>query len=78
MFPMRPIYLILMAFLPFLSFGQEKFEVIYKNDGYQQLIKHPKLKFKDSIAAVTYLNDLQHTAISKGYITDSAVQAYAV
>ena len=68
---MRPIYLILMAFLPFLSFGQEKFEVIYKNDGYQQLIKHPKSQFKDSTIAVTYLNDLQHTAISKGFVLAS-------
>ena len=71
MFPMRPIYLILMVFLPLLTFGQEKFHIIYKKDGYQQLIKHPKLKFKDSIAAVSYLNELQLTAISKGFVLAS-------
>lgn len=68
---MRPIYLLLMTFLPLFIYGQEKFHVIFNKDGYQQLIKNPKLKFKDSTAAVTYLKELQHTAISEGFVLAS-------
>ena len=65
------IYTILMLFCSLPIYGQKKYDLTYKNASYQDFIKNPKINFKDSISAFRYLNDLQNTAISKGYILTS-------
>ncbi|MDX2362154.1 MAG: hypothetical protein QNK23_15205 [Crocinitomicaceae bacterium] len=51
--------------------AQKGYTISYENESYQQFIKHPKVKFKDSISAIQYLNDFQLSAISKGFIMAS-------
>ena len=68
---MRTLYLILLVFAPLALFGQNKYTISYKNESYQQFIKHPKTEFKDSLSALKYIRNLQFSAISKGYATAS-------
>ena len=68
---MRTIYLLLMIFSSFATYAQKGYTISYENLSYQQFIKHPKTKFKDSITAVKYINALQLSAIGKGYVLAS-------
>ena len=68
---MRTIYLILALLATNTLFGQKEYHISFENESYQQFIKHPKTKFKDSIDAIQYIKDLQFSAIAKGYILAS-------
>ena len=68
---MRTLYLVLILILPFFNWAQSNYQIIFKNNSYQQFIKRPKVEFKDSISAKRYLSDFQKQAISKGYILAS-------
>jgi len=68
---MRTIYLIIVLFSSSALFAQKDYLISYENDSYQQFIKHPKTKFKDSTSAAAYIKSLQISAISKGYILAS-------
>ena len=71
MYPMCRLYLILTALCPFLIFGQDNYHLTFSNQSYEQFIKHPKTEFKDSSTAISYLKDIQHSAISEGYVLAS-------
>ncbi|MEJ6583301.1 MAG: hypothetical protein QNL61_10435 [Crocinitomicaceae bacterium] len=68
---MRTLYLVLIMILPFFNWAQSNYQIIFKNNSYQQFVKRPKVEFKDSISAKRYLSDFQKQAISKGYILAS-------
>jgi len=68
---MRTLYLVLILILPYFTWAQSNYQIIFKNNSYQQFIKRPKIQFKDSISAKRYLFDFQKEAISKGYILAS-------
>ena len=68
---MRTLYLVLILILPFFTWAQSDYQIIFKNNSYQQFIKRPKIQFKDSISAKRYLSDFQKEAMSKGYILAS-------
>ena len=68
---MRTLYLVLILILPYFTWAQSNYQIIFKNNSYQQFIKRPKIEFKDSISAKRYLSDFQKEAISKGYILAS-------
>lgn len=65
------ITLVFVVFCLFPVSGQKKIEIRYSNESYQHFIKHPKSSFKDSLTALNYLNELQQSAISKGYLLAS-------
>jgi outer membrane protein assembly factor BamA len=67
----RTIYLIIVLFSSSALFAQKDYFISYENDSYQQFIKHPKTKFKDSTSASQYIKSLQISAIAKGYILAS-------
>ncbi len=71
MFLMRTLYLILLLFACLSLHAQKEFYISFENESYQQFIKHPKTKFKDSTSATDYLKELQLSAISKGYLMAS-------
>ena len=68
---MKTLYVLIL--LVFSSYGwtQTTYQLNFTNKSYQQVVKKPKLEFKDSISAKNYLSDLQTTAISKGYLLAS-------
>ena len=68
---MRTLYLILTLLMTNSLFGQKEYRITFENESFQQFIKHPKTKFKDSTRAIQYAKDLQLSAVAKGYILAS-------
>ena len=56
---MRTLYLVLILILPYFTWAQSNYQIIFKNNSYQQFIKRPKIQFKDSISAKRYLFDYE-------------------
>lgn len=65
---MRLISCVIISFLTFCVLSQNKINVAYKIDGFQQLIKHPQDQFKDSTTINEYLIDIQSLSYKKGYV----------
>lgn len=68
---MRTLYLLLILLFPYFSWSQTHYQIIFKNNSYQQFIKRPKIDFKDSTSAKKYLIEFQREAISKGFVLAS-------
>lgn len=68
---MHRLYLIFVIFVSLSSNAQKLYTIDYGSSSFQQIVMHPKSEFKDSITLVSYLRDLQMTAIKKGYLTAS-------
>lgn len=68
---MQRLLLILLLLNALYSSGQEKYELAFVNESYQQFIKRPKTSFKDSLSVINYSRELQSSAINKGYILAS-------
>lgn len=68
---MQRLVLFFLLFNTLYISGQEKYELIFSNDSYQQFVKRPKTTFKDSITATKYIKDFQSSAINKGYLLAS-------
>lgn len=68
---MRTLYLLLILLFPYFSWSQTHYQIIFKNNSYQQFIKRPKTDFKDSTSAKKYLIEFQREAISKGFVLAS-------
>lgn len=56
--------------LHFLS-AQKNMKLIFEDNSYQQLKKHPTQEFKDSLSLFNYLNEFQFYAIKKGFLLAS-------
>ncbi|HIP32430.1 MAG TPA: hypothetical protein EYG86_06700 [Crocinitomicaceae bacterium] len=65
------ILTILIILISLQTLGQKRYYVDYVSEKLHLFIKHPKSNFKDSIAAFSYLKDLQNSAIAKGYLLAS-------
>lgn len=63
------ISLILAVFIRFT--GVSQLSVVYQVDGLEQLTKHEKKTFPDSISIVNYCEDLQLQAYKRGFLTFS-------
>ena len=68
---MRALYLLLIVINCLSSNAQKTVELVFSDEDYKQIIKHPKTHFKDSLSLSRYLSSLRSTAISKGYLTAS-------
>ena len=66
--------LILLCFLLFYSSDticQKKYSISFTTDNYKKVKKNIQLSFKDSLSALTYLQELHYSAVAKGYLTAS-------
>lgn len=64
---MRSILLIFLLFFSFLLVGQKKYSLTFTTNDYLIIKKNIESKFTDSIQAKIYLQNLQLTAIKKGF-----------
>lgn len=51
--------------------GQKTYSILYKGDSFQQVKRQKESKFKDSLSALNYLQELRMKAISKGFLLAS-------
>ena len=71
---MRLLCLILMLLCTLSIKAQKTYQLEYAAGGYEQYIKHPRTDFKDSMALLKYLKELQLDAISNGFLLASIDQ----
>ncbi len=68
---MRLISLVFFTFSLTILSAQKPVKLIFDNESYQQLKKHPESSFKDSSTLHLYLRQFQQFAIKKGYLLAS-------
>lgn len=64
----RLIFSLFLLVSSFAASAQKKYTLALEGNGFQQLIKHPKTEFKDSISLLQYLKDFKIHAIKKGFL----------
>ena len=68
---MRLITLVFFMFALHFLGAQKNMKLIFEDNSYQQLKKHPTQEFKDSLSLFNYLNEFQFFAIKKGFLLAS-------
>lgn len=68
---MRLFSLLIILLFPLISEGQKKYTLLFINNEYKVIKKHPETRFKDSITLKNYLKDFQSFAHKKGYLLSS-------
>ena len=69
-FIVRFHFILALLISPYI-YGQKKYEITFTATDHHFFVKKPKQFFKDSISAMNYVSDVQHKAISKGYLLAS-------
>jgi len=69
-FIVRFYFILALLISPYI-YGQNKYEITFTATDHHFFVKKPKQFFKDSLSAMHYITDVQHKAISKGYILAS-------
>lgn len=64
----RLIFLLFILANPFGSIAQKKYTLAVDGIGFQQIVKHTKTEFKDSLGLLAYLKDYRLLAIKKGFL----------
>jgi outer membrane protein assembly factor BamA len=65
---MRNWIILFLVFCPIVLIGQKEYALKFSNSGYQSITKEFKLKYRDSLAAITALDKLCSKAVKKGYL----------
>ncbi len=68
---MTKFWLVLLLLLPIISFGQKNYAIEWLGSDLKGFIKHPETKFRDSLQARIYIQELQNEAIRDGYLLAS-------
>lgn len=68
---MRLFLLNIFLLASFCSLGQKSYKLYFANDDYRALKKNPAMYFKDSAAALAYVNEFRFFGIKKGYLLSS-------
>ena len=68
---MRKYYLFFVLLLSFTSYAQKTYQLSFVNESHLKFVKHPTTEFKDSLSLLKYVNNLQSSAINKGYLLAS-------
>ena len=68
---MRLFLLLITLLFPLISEGQKKYTLLFINNDYKVIKKHPETRFKDSITLKNYLKEFQSFAYKKGYLLAS-------
>ncbi len=76
-FIVRFYFILALLISPYI-YGQKSYEITFSATDHHFFVKKPKQFFKDSLSAMNYISDVQHKAISKGYILASvdSIQYY--
>ena len=68
---MRSLLLVLFLFNFVTALGQKGYRLEFLGEDYKQIVKKPKLEFKDSLSAAKYLQSFQNEGIKKGFLLTS-------
>lgn len=68
---MNNLWIVLLLLLPLSSFGQKDYSVEWQGASLRSFIKHPETKFKDSLQADKYIQNLRADAIDDGFLLAS-------
>ncbi len=68
---MRLILLCLLLLYYSDTLCQKKYSISFTTENYKKVKKNIQLSFKDSLSALAYVQELQYSAIAKGYLTAS-------